>query len=173
MLLNKTLPVPNPFTPCIYGLPKVHKDGSPLPGSIQCFLPTYLLAKYLGGWFKQTIRFQPPLLVKNSIQIISELTQNRSLPGDILVYLIFHTYFMIILPSYFFLFPSNFFIFPSYLVKFLHISFIFLGFTPQCEAKNRKHVNKAKRDMKHILYNTCSENVLYCICFLWRSIRLS
>ena len=72
--IRKAILVPNPSIPLAYGLPKLHKEGSPLrPVVSYLSSPSYRLAKYLDKWFKQNSCFDPHLSIKNSSELISTL----------------------------------------------------------------------------------------------------
>ena len=84
--IGKVLLVPNPSVLRIYGLPKVHKEGTPLcPVASFVSAPSYLLATYLNGWFKQITSYTAPLSIKNSTELISDLAQNFSPPRSTLI----------------------------------------------------------------------------------------
>ena len=74
--IRNSLLLPNPSVPRIYGLPKVHKEGSPLRPVVSFVsAPSYLLVKFLDNWFKQVTCFHSPLSIKNSVELVSDLTQ--------------------------------------------------------------------------------------------------
>mgnify|MGYP000921756173 CR=1 FL=1 len=76
----------NPQAPCLYGLPKVHKDGTPMRPVVSFVsAPSYKLAKYLDKWFKHLVDFRPPFSIKNSIELSQLLIQTSPPPGSILI----------------------------------------------------------------------------------------
>mgnify|MGYP000934471646 CR=1 FL=1 len=75
--IGKVLLVPNPSVLRIYGLPKVHKEGSPLrPVVSSISAPPYLLAKFLDNWLKQVTCFNFFSSIKNSVDLVSDLAHN-------------------------------------------------------------------------------------------------
>ena len=69
----------------MYGLPKLHKEGSPLrPVVSYISYPTHPLAKFLDKWFKQITSFESHLSIQNSSELITSLAQ-PPLPVSILI----------------------------------------------------------------------------------------
>ena len=86
--VRKAVLEPNPQVPRLYGLPKVHKIGSPMRPVVSFIsAPSYKLAKYLDTWYKQLVDFRSPYSVKNSIELAETLTQTSPPPVEVLSYL--------------------------------------------------------------------------------------
>jgi len=75
--IRKAILVSNPQTPCLYDLPKIHKNGSPMCRVVSYVSssPPYKLAKYLDTWFKEVTNIQPLYPVKNSIEFCAARNQ--------------------------------------------------------------------------------------------------
>lgn len=74
----------NPITHRIYGLPKIHKEGTPLRPIVNTIGgPTYLLAKFLVLKLKPLVG-RTESFVKDSASYIKELKDIKLDPGDIL-----------------------------------------------------------------------------------------
>lgn len=83
--LKKAVLISNPIPPRLYGLPKVHKPGSPMRPVVSFISsPTYKIAKYLETWFKTITGFHAPLSVKNSIELSQFIIKNPPPPGSTL-----------------------------------------------------------------------------------------
>jgi hypothetical protein len=81
---KKAILIPNPVPPLLYGLPKVHKEGTPMRPVVSFISsPTYLLAKLLDRWFKSNVQFDSPYSVKNSISLIDKIKDIILPPGFI------------------------------------------------------------------------------------------
>ena len=75
----------NPLTPTIYGLPKIHKEGTPLrPIFYTIGGPKYLLVKYLARNLKPLIG-KTSSFVKDSFSFVNELKEVKFRPGDFMV----------------------------------------------------------------------------------------
>lgn len=75
----------NGHAPCIYGLPKIHKEGNPLRPVVSClFSPTYNLAKYMAR-ILNTLRSENIYSVRDSFTFKQKIAENRIPPGFILV----------------------------------------------------------------------------------------
>ena len=83
--VRKKLIPQDPKTPCIYGLPKIHKENTPLRPIVSAIdAPSYKLAKYLAKILQPKVE-EAQSYVKNSqhfLQIIKDIRVNRE---DILV----------------------------------------------------------------------------------------
>jgi hypothetical protein len=72
----------NPLPPRFYGLPKIHKDGTPVRPVVSCIgSPSYKLASKLNIIFRQLSGFSPKYSIKNSI-ILSQKLQHLTLPPN-------------------------------------------------------------------------------------------
>jgi len=79
--LKNAVLVMNPQAPRLYGLPKIHKEGSPMRPVVSFISsPTYKLAKYLDTWFKSVSNFHPPFS-KNSVELCNVLTEAPTPPS--------------------------------------------------------------------------------------------
>ena len=78
-------PCPQSCTPLlIYGLPKVHKNGTPMRLVVSFVSsPTYLLGKFLDRWFKHYVELDSPYSVKNSITLVDTIKSISHPPGTI------------------------------------------------------------------------------------------
>ncbi|XP_071439514.1 uncharacterized protein, partial [Hetaerina americana] len=66
----------NPQPPRFYGLPKVHKDGTPIRPVVSCIgSPSYKLATKMNTVFRQVSSFSTKHGVKNSISLAQNLLQ--------------------------------------------------------------------------------------------------
>ena len=71
---KKSAIVKNPIPPRLYGLAKIHKDGTPMR-SVVSFIsaPTYHLAKRVDYWIKNTIDHLSTYAVKFSTQLVQKI----------------------------------------------------------------------------------------------------
>lgn len=76
----------NPRVPCLYSLPKIHKDNIPVR-PIVSFIgsPTYLLSKELNRTLLSNVSFSSPFSIKNSIDLVSKLSSLTVPPNSFLV----------------------------------------------------------------------------------------
>jgi hypothetical protein len=83
---KSSLKVMNPIPPRLYGLPKIHKEGIPIRPIVSFnSSPTYKLAKYLDLWFKRNTNFESGYAVKNSVDLIDNISNFTPPPDSILV----------------------------------------------------------------------------------------
>jgi len=79
---KKAILIPNPVPPLLYGLPKVHKEGTPMRPVVSFISsPTYLLAKSLDSWFKSNVEFVSPYSIKNSAALVEKIKDIILPPG--------------------------------------------------------------------------------------------
>lgn len=72
----------NPRSPCLYGLPKIHKENMPMRPVVSYIgAPAYKLAKKLNSLLKAKSSFQPKYSLINSVDLIKKI-QSVSLPRN-------------------------------------------------------------------------------------------
>lgn len=76
----------NPLPPRLYGLPKIHKEGSPIRPIVSFISsPTYHLCRYLDRWFKAATQFHSPHSVHNTFELVNCIKDVNPPPHSTLV----------------------------------------------------------------------------------------
>ena len=71
----------NASLPKLYGQIKTHKPQNPIRPVVAYFThPSYKLAKYLVKWFKTVSGFVPKFAIKNSIEVVCNLSEKKFPP---------------------------------------------------------------------------------------------
>lgn len=76
----------NPRAPVLYGLPKIHKENTPIrPIASFTQAPTYKLCKWLNTYLPHKLSFQPKHVIKNSLDLIQKIKNINVPPNSTLV----------------------------------------------------------------------------------------
>jgi hypothetical protein len=76
----------NPRAPILYGLPKIHKEDTPIrPIASFTQAPTYPLCKWLTSYLPHKLSFRPKYTIKNSLDLIQKIKNINVPPNSTLV----------------------------------------------------------------------------------------